>query len=217
VLTKATIDPHFVPWLPGTEQYNKFMNNGWRLRELGEPVSMTKMQRRTMAASLPRGNREYPQDWKDAWDITDGPIVPFHNIRQYYTDKKIAYDQKFNSTYNASKVSPGIGLHPDDPNWSDHDDQHTLKPFPQGMRNKEWGFDRHGEVKLTREEKALLLGGKAAQVVVSGDEAEAADQLPDCWTWYEADEAEVRATRHAKLSDAEFNQAVHRGLQLETS
>jgi hypothetical protein len=60
VLAKATIDPHFVPWLTGTEQYNKFMNNGWRLRELGEPVSMTKMQRKTMNASLPRGNREYP-------------------------------------------------------------------------------------------------------------------------------------------------------------
>jgi hypothetical protein len=45
-------------------------------------------------------------------------------------------------------------------------------------------------------------------VVVSDDEAEAADHLPDCWTWYEADEAEVRATKHAKLSDAEFKQCI---------
>jgi hypothetical protein len=43
---------------------------------------------------------------------------------------------------------------------------------------------------------------------VSGDEAEAADQFSDLWTWYEADEAEVRATRHAKLSDAEFKQCI---------
>jgi hypothetical protein len=79
VLTKATIGPHFVPWLPGTEQYNKFMNSGWRLRELGEPVSTTKLQRKTMAAALPRGFRDYPQAWKDAWKIKEGPIVPFYN------------------------------------------------------------------------------------------------------------------------------------------
>jgi uncharacterized protein with von Willebrand factor type A (vWA) domain len=187
---------------------------------------MTKLQRKTMLAALPRSNREYPQDWKDAWEIEAGPIVPFHTIRQYYTDKKINFDQKFTSTYNASKVSPGIGLHPNDPNWSDHDDMHTLKPFPQGMRNKEWGFDRHGEVKLTKEEKALLPGGKrpssrkakAAQVVVSDDEAEAADQFSDCWTWYEADEAEVRATNYqACKALGRRVQAVHRDLQLEAS
>jgi hypothetical protein len=197
-------------------EYNKFMNNGWRLRELGETVSMTKIQRKTMAAALPRGFCDYPQTWKDAWKIKEGPIVPFHNIRQYYTDKHIAFDQKFTSTYNSSKVSPGIGLNPDVANWSDHDDQHNLKPFPLALRTKEWGFDRHGAVKFTKEEKASLPGGrrpssrkaKAAQVVVPGDEAEAADQVPDCWTWYEADEAEVRASRHAKLSDAEFKQCI---------
>jgi hypothetical protein len=79
------------------------MNNGWRLRELGETVSMTKIQRKTMAAALPRGFCDYPQTWKDAWKIKEGPIVPFHNIRQYYTDKHIAFDQKFTSTYNSSK------------------------------------------------------------------------------------------------------------------
>jgi hypothetical protein len=91
-----------------TEQYNKFMNNGWRMRELGEPVSMTGLQRKTMAAPLPRGFREYPKTWKDAWKIKDGPIVPIDAIRKYYMDKHIAYDQKFTSTYNSSKVSPGI-------------------------------------------------------------------------------------------------------------
>jgi hypothetical protein len=105
------------------------MNNGWRLRELGETVSMTKLQRRTVAAALPRSMRDYPQEWEDAWEIKDGPVVPFHTIRQYYTDKHIAFDQKFTSAYNSSKVSAGIGLSPDDTSWSDHDDQHTLKPF----------------------------------------------------------------------------------------
>jgi hypothetical protein len=28
------------------------------------------------------------------------------------------------------------------------------------MRNKEWGFDRHGAVRLTKEERAALPGGK---------------------------------------------------------
>jgi hypothetical protein len=61
LLQKATIDPHFVPWLTGKDQYNKYTKNGWRMRELGEYVSMTALQRKTMAASLPRGMREYPK------------------------------------------------------------------------------------------------------------------------------------------------------------
>jgi hypothetical protein len=197
-----------VPWLTGKGQYNKYMNNGWRMRELGEYVSMTALQRKTMAAPLPRGMREYPKTWRDAWKVKDGPIVPFDVIRKYYIDKHIAFDQKYTSTYSSSKVGAGIGLSPDDDNWSDHGDQYTLKPFPQVLRNKDWGFDRHGAVKLTKEEKAALPGGKRSsskkakvvQVVVSEDEAEAADHLPSCWTWYEADEAEVRAQKQAKLS-----------------
>ena len=47
-----------------------------------------------------------------------------------------------------------------------------------------------------------------AQVVVMEDEAEAADHFPSCWTWYESDGAEVRATKHAKLTDAEFKQCI---------
>ena len=213
LLEKAIIDPHFVAWLGGTEQYNKYMKKGWRLRALGVNVSMTKLQRKTMMAALPRSLREYPQEWRDAWEIEDGPIVPFHTIREYYTKKKINFYEKFTSAYNAAKVSPGIGLTPDDPNHSDHEDQYTLKVFPQVMRTKEWGFDRHGQLKLTREERALLPGGrrssskraKTGPVEVSGDEA---DAVEDCWDWYEADEAEVRAIKHAKLSDKEFKQCI---------
>jgi hypothetical protein len=40
---------------------------------------------------------------------------------------------------------------------------------------------------------------------VPDDEAEATDHLTN---WYEADEAEVRATKHAKLTDAEFKQCI---------
>ena len=32
--------------------------------------------------------------------------------------------------------------------------------------------------------------------------------MEDCWDWYEADEAEVRAIKHAKLSDKEFKQCI---------
>jgi hypothetical protein len=46
------------------------------------------------------------------------------------------------------------------------------------------------------------------QVVVSDDEAEAADYSSSCWTWYEADGAEVRATKHAKPTDAQFKQCI---------
>jgi hypothetical protein len=151
-----------------------------------------------------------------------------------YWRVEINFDQKFTSAYSASKVSPGIGLDPDDPNFSDHDDhdQYTLMPFPQGMRNKKWGFDKHGRLKLAKEERALLPGGKrppskkakAGPVVVSDDEAEVADQFSDCWGWYEADEAEVRAIKHAKLSCHQARkalgqgvQAVHRGIQLKAS
>ena len=95
---------------------------------------MTALQKKTMAASLPRGMREYPEAWRDAWKIKDGPIVPLDVIRKYYMDKHIAFDEKYTSTYNSSKVSAGIGLSPDDNNWSDHDDQYTLKPFPQALR-----------------------------------------------------------------------------------
>jgi hypothetical protein len=182
------------------------------MRELGEYVSMTALQKKTMAASLPRGMREYPEAWRDAWKIKDGPIVPLDVIRKYYMDKHIAFDEKYTSTYNSSKVSAGIGLNPDDKNWSDHDDQYTLKPFPVALCTREWGFDRHGVVKLTKEEKAALPGGKrpsskkakTLQVVVSDDEAEATDHF----LWHEADEAEVRTAKHAKLTDAEFKQRI---------
>jgi hypothetical protein len=40
LLQKATIGPHFVPWLKGKGQYHKYMDSGCRLRELGEYVSM---------------------------------------------------------------------------------------------------------------------------------------------------------------------------------
>jgi hypothetical protein len=93
---------------------------------------------------------------------------------------------------------------------------YTLKPFPTALRAKEWGFDRHGVVKPTKEEKAALPAGKRPSskkaktlqvvvvVVVSDDEAEATDHF----LWYETDEAEVRATKHAKLTDAEFKQCI---------
>jgi hypothetical protein len=116
--------------LKGKDQYTKYMNNGWRMRDLGEYVSMTALQKKTMAAPLPRGMREYPKAWTDAWKIKDGPIVPLDVIRKYYMDKHIARDEKYTSTYNSSKVSAGIGLNPDDNNCSDHDDQYV---YPEAI------------------------------------------------------------------------------------
>jgi hypothetical protein len=36
------------------------------------------------------------------------------------------------------------------------------------LRNKDWGFDKHGAVKLTKEEKAALPGGKKEALVEEG-------------------------------------------------
>jgi hypothetical protein len=214
VLQKATIDPHFVPWLKGKDQYTKYMNKGWRMWELGEYMSMTTLQKKTMEASLPRGMYEYPKAWTDAWKIKDGPIVPLDVIRKYYMDKHIAWDEKYTSTYNSSKVSAGIGLDPDDNNWSDRDDQYTLKPFPTALRTKEWGFDRHGVVKLTKRRRLPCRQARGPRrrrpsSKVSDDEAEATDHFTN---WYEVDEAEVRATKYAKLTDAEFKQYTSRSM-----
>jgi hypothetical protein len=61
-----------VPWLKGKVQYNKYMNKGYRMRELGEYVSMTALQKKTRdgSISLPRGLRKYPKAWKEAWRRT---------------------------------------------------------------------------------------------------------------------------------------------------
>jgi hypothetical protein len=124
VLQKATIDPHFVPWLKGKDQYNKYMNNGWRMRELGEYVSMTALQKKTMAASLPRGMREYPR-------------------RLCYRAIK---GSKSSVAWATAWPSPAVSMPPDSlctvAAWFVGEGPHLLRPLiglPLRSKGKDWG------------------------------------------------------------------------------
>jgi hypothetical protein len=56
-----------------------------------------------------------------AWEDRDGDLVEEEEIRQFFKTNRINWDEAFTSTFNGPKSSVGIGMTPDDENYSDHD------------------------------------------------------------------------------------------------
>ena len=157
-LIKDNIDPHYVWWKSGYKQHSAFRKNAIRLRALGEDVSLTKTQRTVMNAAYPRDLRlKFPDHREVMWEDKDGDLVDEEGIRKFFKTNKIHWDEEHTPTYNGPKSSVGIGMTPDDENWSDHGHDHRLKTFPQDLRegkqHERRGFTKAGKLMGTPKAK----------------------------------------------------------------